>query len=444
MEDNDNPVLIDSFEIENAKRVKAVKVEFIGKGLVVLYGDNKQGKTSILDLIAYALGGEKYRPSNLHREGSLSYPELRVTLSNGIVAERKGKNSALKVTDPSGKTGGQSLLNKFVHHLALDLPKFLDSKTKGEYLLQIIGVGDELVLLEKEEEKLYNKRFAHGQVGDQKRKYADELTYYPDAPETPVSALELIKEQQAILVKNGENQRKRENVDEIKSNYDVAKKEINIKEAKLAEANRAVDRAKTDLVEAMRIAEKLSYDVKDAQKTAEQLEDESTKEIEAKLNDIDAINVQVRANMDKERANEEAAEYKKDYDELTEAINKVRDDKKALLDGAKMPHPDLTVEKGELLYQGKAWDCMAHSDQLRVATAIVRHLNKKCGFVLMDKLEAMDKKTLQEFTQYLESEGLLAIATRVSDSNDGGSRSILIEDGSSVEDGKKTFVKGEF
>ena len=72
---------------------------------------------------------------------------------------------------------------------------------------------------------------------------------------------------------------------------------------------------------------------------------------------------------------------------------------------------------------------MSGSEQLRVATAIVRKLNPDCGFVLLDKLEQMDSSTLQAFGQWLEQEGLQAIATRVST---GDECSILIEDGYSV------------
>ena len=69
---------------------------------------------------------------------------------------------------------------------------------------------------------------------------------------------------------------------------------------------------------------------------------------------------------------------------------------------------------------------MSGAERLKVSTAIVRKLNPKCGFVLLDKLEQMDRKTLQEFGQWLEAEGLQAIATRVST---GDECSIIIEDG---------------
>ena len=69
---------------------------------------------------------------------------------------------------------------------------------------------------------------------------------------------------------------------------------------------------------------------------------------------------------------------------------------------------------------------MSGSDQLRVSTAIVRKLNPDCGFVLLDKLEQMDLRTLTEFNAWLEQEGLQAIATRVST---GDECSVIIEDG---------------
>ena len=121
---------INKLEIENVKRVRALTLEPSQTGLTVIGGKNGQGKTSVLDAIAWALGGEKYRPANAAREGSVIPPNLRVELSNGIIVERKGKNSALTVTDPEGSKAGQQLLDAFVERLALDLPKFLQQSNK--------------------------------------------------------------------------------------------------------------------------------------------------------------------------------------------------------------------------------------------------------------------------------------------------------------------------
>ena len=134
----------------------------------------------------------------------------------------------------------------------------------------------------------------------------------------------------------------------------------------------------------------------------------------------------MRANLEKARAEDEAAQYASDYDKLTGQIEDKRAERMALLNGADLPLPGLSVEDGVLTYNGKRWRDMSGSDQLRVATAIVRRLNPDCGFVLLDKLEQMDLTTLTEFAAWLEAEGLQAIATRVST---GSECQIIIEDG---------------
>lgn len=398
---------INKLEIENVKRIKAVKIEPTKDGLTIIGGKNNQGKTSVLDSIAWALGGERFRPSQAQREGSVIPPNLKVVMDNGLIVERKGKNSDLKVTDPSGKKAGQQLLNEFIEQLALDLPRFMSAngKEKANTLLHIIGVDAKLADLEKQETELFNSRQALGRIADQKEKYAKEQPYFPDAPDTPVSASELIHRQQEILAKNGENQRLRANLHRLEQE----RQQINDQLSDLL-------RKQAEIEEKLRVA-KLS---------AEDLHDESTAELEKSLADIDEINRKVRANLDKDKAEEDAKHYRKQYQNMTVEIENIRSEKAALLYSTELPLPGLSVADGELIYNGAKWDCMSGSDQLKVATAIVRKLNPKCGFVLLDKLEQMDLDTLQDFGQWLEAEGLQAIATRVST---GDECSVIISDG---------------
>jgi DNA repair exonuclease SbcCD ATPase subunit len=398
---------INRLEIENVKRIKAVKIEPRENGLTLIGGNNNQGKTSVLDSIAWALGGERFKPSQATREGSVIPPNLHIVMNNGLVVERKGKNSALKVTDPNGNKGGQQLLNEFVEQLALDLPKFMESsgKEKAQTLLQIIGVGDQLVELEKEEKELYQERLYIGRTADQKEKFAKEQPYFPEAPKDLISPSDLIRQQQEILTRNGENQRKRENLHKLEQDY----QKIN-----------------DTLSELLAKQKKIEEDLRIARLSATDLQDESTAELEESISNIEEINRKVRANLDKEKAEDDAKGYRSQYNELTEKINDLRSKKNSLLDSAELPLPGLSVADGELIYKGQKWDNMSGSERLKVSTAIVRKLNPDCGFVLLDKLEQMDMETLKEFGLWLESEGLQAIATRVST---GDECSIIIEDG---------------
>lgn len=421
-------IKINKLEIENVKRIKAVKVEPKANGLTVIGGNNNQGKTSVLDSIAWALGGERYKPSQATREGSVIPPTLHIVMNNGLVVERKGKNSALKVTDPNGQKAGQQLLNEFVEQLALDLPKFMEASgaEKAKILLQIIGVGPQLTQLEQQEKELYQERLYIGRTADQKEKFAKEQPYYTDAPKDLISASELIYQQQEILARNGENQRKREQLHQLEQKY-----------------QRINEQMSTLLTEQKQVENDLDI----ARKSALDLHDESTEELEQNISNIEEINRKVRVNLDKEKAEDDAKTYRDQYNSLTKDLEDVRDKKAELLNAAELPLPELSVKEGELIYKGQKWDNMSGSDRLKVSTAIVRKLNPNCGFVLLDKLEQMDMKSLQEFGEWLEVEGFQAIATRVST---GDECSIIIEDGYVVgqqapeESEKKEWKAGTF
>ena len=439
-------VTITALEAENVKRIKAVALTPAPTGLTLVGGNNNQGKTSVLDALAWALGGEKFRPNAAQRDGAVAPAHLRVTLSNGVVVERKGKNSSLTVTDPTGRRSGQQLLNAFVEPLALDLPRFMEAsdKEKADILLRIIGIGNELHLRDMEIKSIYDKRTFTGQLAQQKKNFADELISYPDAPEQPLSASDLIRRQQDILARNGENQRLRQQAQELARQEQQCLDELKRTRERIAELEKLREELDTKHT-------KLFNQRKNAEKTVDQLQDESTAELEASIQSIEETNRKVRANLEKARAEDEAAKYASDYDKLTDAIEQKRKERLALLNGADLPLPELSVEDGALTYKGKRWRDMSGSDQLRVSAAIVRRLNPDCGFVLLDKLEQMDMTTLEEFGRWLEAEGLQAIATRVST---GSECQIIIEDGmvkgadlpvlSAAPTQTRTWTKGAF
>ncbi|HEN7267967.1 TPA: AAA family ATPase [Streptococcus agalactiae] len=421
-------ITINKLEIENVKRIKAVKVEPSSKGLTIIGGNNNQGKTSVLDSIAWVLGGNKFKPSQAAREGTMVPPTLKITMSNGLIVERKGKNSSLKVIDPNGQKGGQQLLDSFVEELAINLPKFMDGtpKEKADVLLEIIGVGDQLAELELKEKELYNQRHTIGVIADQKEKFAKEQPYYNDAPKELISIADLIQQQQEVLAKNGENARKRQNLSVIQQNHQFKQSEVEHLKQQLATAEKQL--------------QELSSDLEIAQRDTMSLIDESTAEIEENISNIEEVNRKVRANLDKDKAEEDAKHQREQYNILTNDIESIRQQKRDLLINADLPLEGLSVDDGKLLYLGQEWDNMSGSQQLIVATAIVRKLKPDCGFVLIDKLEQMDNITLEQFGKWLEQEGLQAIATRVST---GEECAIIIEDGYSVENKAYSFKTAE-
>ncbi len=404
-------VHITSLELENVKKVKAVALEPAATGLTVIGGRNGAGKTSVLDAIAWALGGEKFRPDAAKRSGSVLDPMLRVQLSNGLTVTRKGPKGALTVTDETGRRSGQQLLNSFIEVLALDLPRFLGAsdKERAAILLNLLGLQDQLDALEREERAKYDTRLQTGRDRDQARHHADSLDYYPDAgaPVSVTALTEKLKEAQAV---NAENEDKRRRVESLRATAEDLMNRIALLQDQLNSTEACLDMAVED---------------------AAGLKDQDTDGILQQIQAADEINAKVRANAARMEADQRASLLADEYDALTGEIEDIRARRAALLEGADMPLEGLSVQEGVLTYQGQPWSCMSSAEQLRAATAIVARLKPECRFVLVDKLEQMDTDTLRQFGAWAAEQGLQVIGTRVST---GGECTVIIEDGEIAEE----------
>ena len=403
-------VRITSLELANVKRIKAVALEPAAEGLTVIGGKNGQGKTSVLDAIAWALGGERFRPDAAERTGSVLKPDIRIQLSNGLTVTRKGNKGALTVTDESGRRSGQQLLNEFVEVLALDLPRFLQAtdKERASILLGLLGLQDQLDAMEREERAKYDTRLQVGRDRDKAQHYAESLPWDASAPVEPVSVAELTEQLRKAQTINAHNNEARQYVNRLELRKIDTENEIKRLTAELAETEKA-------------LAAALAEDLTDADENA----------ILEQIQAADVINAAVRGNAAKTDADHQAAALVEDYDELTCEIERIRNDRTALLEGADMPLPGLSVLEGVLTYNGQPWSCMSSAEQLRAATAIVARLKPECRFVLVDKLEQMDVDTLREFGAWAAEQGLQVIGTRVST---GDECSVIIEDGTIAGD----------
>ena len=84
------PAKITGFSIADFKRVRLVEIRPSENGLTILGGRNAQGKSSCLDAIAYALGGEMFRPTDINNHEGDKNAVIRVEI-DGLIVERAGK-----------------------------------------------------------------------------------------------------------------------------------------------------------------------------------------------------------------------------------------------------------------------------------------------------------------------------------------------------------------
>ncbi|HQA39231.1 MAG TPA: AAA family ATPase [Kiritimatiellia bacterium] len=408
-----NGVTITSLDIENVKRVKAVKLTPTETGLTLIGGDNGQGKTSVLDAIMGALGGDTYKQS-VHDGAERG--TVQVELSNGVSVKRvytAAGGSRLEVTDSTGKRGGQTLLQAFVSPFALDITTFMDAtdKKKAEILLQVIGVNPQP--FEERIKTLENDRLLKGREQNRAKGHAESLPYWEDAGDEKLDGNAISSQMTEALSHNARVRQAATDVDAAKDRVELA--EIRVKEA---------EKALADAKEKHEAAKRAYADSQEKAASAGQPVD--TQAISAKLQQVTEHNERVSQNLARKAAQDAYEALADEYRELTREIEQTREELRALLEGAPLPYPGLSVEGGVLTYNGRPWSQLSESEKLILATAVSRAVLPECGFVLIDGMERMDRKTLATFAAWLGTQGLQAIGTRVGD--DGGN-TIIIEDG---------------
>lgn len=478
MGNEDRVMKVKRFTMQNVKAVNCFDYEFPDSGMTAFGGKNNQGKTSILNGIQYAAGGEAYRPTNYKKDGAAGDPVLRLEFTNGIVAQRVGESADLKVWDENGRLQNQSLLNQYITKFALDLPKFLNGtdKDRCEILLKALGVQKEVEAIEERIDVEFADRTVIGRLRDQKKKAGKEMPFYEGVPSAEISPADVMARMQEVNIRNakieaakqeleknnaelvrlvetgekidaalarmdGETQSLIKKVDDdLVGKVDAIEQQIRQLEQQRESAKefarshkeqirKSADENKAALSKQKEVNDKAVDDLSDkiAKAETDNLTLEDTSSFQSELKAIEDTNIKVRENIAREKVLEDAKEQARKYDEKTVIIEDLRKQKDALLEGAGLPYPGLSVENKVVTLNGKAWDCMSESMKIRVGCAIVMRINPACRFMLVDKLEQLDEDSRKELTQFAKDHDILIIGTIVS--SDPEDCSIIIKNG---------------
>lgn len=467
--DEQTVMKVKHFTMQNVKAVNLFDYEFPISGVTTIGGRNNQGKTSVLNGMQYTIGGESYRPTNYHKDDASEEAMLSMEFTNGIVAQRIGNSADLKVYDPTGKLSRQKLLDQFITKFAIDLPKFLNGtdKERASILLKALHLEDKVEKLDEAIDSEYEERTVIGRIRDQKKKAGMEMPYHAGVPESELSPSDILARMQAVNIRNAKIQAAKEELDKntltlasmveagekmaatiakmdgetedlcTKVASDCANKihgirgqiamlEKSIDEAlqfaethkaqirKSAEENKAaIEKRKSENDKAI---EELAEKITQAETQDFSLEDTSA--FQRELDAVEETNIKVRENIARDKVLKEADEQSRKYDEKTAVIEDLRKQKDALLQGAGLPYPGLSVENKVVTLNGKAWDCMSESMKIRVGCAIVMRINPSCKFMFVDKLEQLDQESMKELDQFAKDHDIQIIGTRVTTNPD--------------------------
>lgn len=179
--------------IRNFKRLTGLDIVVDADGLIVIGGNNAQGKSSVLDGIAFLLGGPKFRPTEpLHRGADKG--EIVVEFDGGITVKRtmndKGGGSLrIATSDGMSPRKPQAWLDERLGALTFDPLAFMRLSAKEQAKAMRDLTGCDTTELDAARKAAYNERRDIGRDGKRAAAHADQMPHYPDVKPVDVAAL---------------------------------------------------------------------------------------------------------------------------------------------------------------------------------------------------------------------------------------------------------------
>jgi DNA repair exonuclease SbcCD ATPase subunit len=386
----------------NVKRLLAVDITPQGN-VVVIGGKNGAGKSSCLDAIEYALGGDPSAKMPVRR----GEEKARIVLDLGDLIVKRTFTAAggtsLVVTNADGvkQMSPQGILDKLVGKLTFDPLNFARQKPQQQAETMRALVGLDFAALDVAREKLFDERTA---VNRHVKNLEAQLSAFPkyDVPGEEVSGADILTEQQKASETNAAN--------------DELRRAVGVEQDRLADCNRQIkagqnlcnditleieklkiklNAAEKELRDANAAVPDLEKSIVAARSKAESAKDIDLTQFKSKLATVEETNRKVRSNVQRADLVAGLKKHSEDAEKMTARLEKMDSDKRAATTNAKYPVPGLLFDaSGGITLNGIPFEQCSAAEQLKVSIAVGFALNPKLRVLLVRDGSLLDEDSM--------------------------------------------------
>lgn len=391
---------------KNVLRLSAVEITPEGE-LVVIGGNNAQGKTSVLDSILLALGGRVAKhtePLKRGEEKGFATVELEDIVVTRTFTE--GGGGSLKVTNKKGLifSTPQKILDKLVSALSFDPLAWtaMDSKKQTETLRNLLDLDFDAA--DETRKVAYDERTA---VKRMVRDLQGKLKDFPEIDENieKVDTQELMSELDRRAEHNEENEQRRSDYAVLVDHGADLRRNINEMQERLGTLR---DKAKTLKAE------------------IDGLEDQDEEEIRTQIQNASETNERYREAKARRAFDENLKQETSRVEQLTQSIEAIDSMKGKALKAAKWPVKGLGMDGVGVTYNSIPFEQASSAEQLRVSVGMGIALNPELKVILIRDGSLLDDANLQMVADMAKESGHQIWLERV---GKGKEVQVIIEDG---------------
>jgi len=413
---------------QNIKRIKAVTIS-PQNNLVVIAGDNAQGKSSVIDSIIYALGGKDLMPENPIRDGQ-DYAQTVIDLGKLIAVREYWRNEngtfkhSLKLNSKDGYTisSPQGELDKLIGNLTFDPIQFehLKEKEQFEILSKLVGYDEQKYATEIE--RLYQERKIIGRERDRykamlDKSFVDETWY--KLPDEEISYSDLIE-------KNGNANILRIGISTAEGNIQVTGANIANRRKEIIELQAKISKLNTEIKNDESYIETTEKQIKIAREKLFALGN-----VSEEIKNIEITNGHIRAKLNHIDLENRTGDLVKDYEQFTQLIEETKGSQKKEIESLEMPINGLSLSDSKVYFKGIPYSQCSGAERLQIALSVTERLNKDLKIAMIKEGAILDDTHL-EYIQKWADKNDIQVWIEIIDKNKS---EIIIEDGE-IADGK--------
>lgn len=411
------------------------------KTVTVLGGRNRQGKSSLLDGIAAALGGKKLCPEKPIRDGQDSAcvtVELDgeptkmippITVTREFYRKEDGTvDSKLEIITKDGykAPSPQTMLNDLMGKLGFDPESFLrmDPKKQAEVLRELVGL--DFSELDAEYKKIYDRRTVLTGEGKKLKSQLEAAPLHKDAPEQEVSVSQLAAQLNEVHAANRKNESQRELLRTLEHSAKAAETAIGAAEQEVARLQEQLARATGALKSARDKHDDALGKVTEQTKLVNALKDQDTSDIEKKIASAEELNRMVRENAKHNELAESVQAKQKEWLAASTRLKEIEAQKEEMRRSAKWPVDGLGYDDTGVTYNGRPFAQGSSYEQRKVAMGICVALSPNLKFAFLKDGSLLDEESMVEFAELAAENGIQLFVERV---GKGPECNIIIESG---------------
>lgn len=385
-------------EAENVKRLRAVEIEpEPGGGLVVIRGENGQGKSSVLDAIAYALGGTRVQPPKVIRDGETEAHAV-IETDDGLIIERRwtpgGQRLEVRSKDGAKYPAPQKHVDDLVGRLSFDPLAFmrLDPKAQAEAVRKLVGL--DFSELDAKRAGLFEMRTEINRRAQTTRSQAQGL---PDQPAAPVDVAQLLAKMNDLQLQREDDLQLQNKHAEIIREGKLAASHIEAVQKRIAELEASLAEWRKQLTEATAKRDTLRRNLRDVESEIEMRPPiaPELERVRAELQSAEGVNVRARDYARRQALEKDAAELETEAAAWGEKIKAIDEEKTAALAAAKFPVPGMAFTGEGVTLNGLPLEQASSAEQLRVSVGMGLALNPKLRVLLIRDGSLLDGNSLQ-------------------------------------------------